>query len=70
MSSVVIIILSGQYGFPLTYDILLETIPFKVHFNDNPYNWGRMLLRMLPPTDYKVSDRVRHNKVLENVPGN
>ncbi len=47
-----IVISSGQYGFPLIYDLLLGTVAFKVHPNDRPHNWGRLLLRLLPPTDY------------------
>jgi hypothetical protein len=47
-----IVISSGQYGFPLIYDLLLGTVPFKVHPNDKPHNWGRLLLRLLPPSDF------------------
>ena len=43
---------SGSYGFPLIYDLLLGKVPFKVHPNDRPHNWGRLFLRMLPPSDY------------------
>ena len=36
MSGIVIVILSGHYGFPLTYDLLLATISFKAHPNASP----------------------------------
>lgn len=47
-----IVVSSGQYGFPLLYDLLLGTVPFKIHPNDRPHNWGRYLLRLLPPSDF------------------
>jgi hypothetical protein len=36
MSGIVIVILSGHYGFPLTYDLLLATISLKAHPNASP----------------------------------
>jgi hypothetical protein len=47
-----VVISSGQYGFPLIYDLLLGTVLFKVHPNDKPNNRGRLLLRMFLPSDY------------------
>ncbi len=47
-----IVISSAQYGFPLIYDLLLGTVSFKVHPNDKPHNWGRLLVRLLPSSDY------------------
>jgi hypothetical protein len=47
-----IVVSSGQYGFPLLYDLLLGTVAFKIHPNDRPHNWGRYLLRLLPPSDF------------------
>jgi hypothetical protein len=48
-------IASARYGFPLLYDLLTSTVAFKVHANDRPYNWGRMLFRLIPPSDFKAS---------------
>ena len=45
---------SSRYGFPLIYDLMTGTVNFKVHPNDSPYNWGRMLFRLLPSSDYKT----------------
>jgi hypothetical protein len=47
-----IVVSSAQYGFPLLYDLLLGTVAFKIHPNDRPHNWGRYLLRLLPPGDF------------------
>ncbi len=47
-----IVVSSAQYGFPLLYDLLLGTVAFKIHPNDRPHNWGRYLLRLLPPNDF------------------
>lgn len=46
---------SSHYGFPLLYDLLVGTIPFKVHPSDRTHNWGRMLFRLIPPSDYCVT---------------
>lgn len=46
------VISSGQYGFPFIYDLLTSSIAFKLHPNDKPHNWGRLLLRLLPPSDF------------------
>jgi hypothetical protein len=45
---------SSRYGFPLLYDLMTATVKFKVHPNDTPFNWGRMLFRILPPSDFKT----------------
>lgn len=45
---------SSRYGFPLLYDLLTGTVKFKVHPNDRPFNWGRMLFRLIPPSDFKT----------------
>jgi len=45
---------SSRYGFPLLYDLLTATVKFKVHPSDRPHNWGRMLFRLLPPSDFKT----------------
>jgi hypothetical protein len=45
---------SSRYGFPLIYDLMTGTVAFKVHPNDSPYNWGRMLFRLIPPSDFKT----------------
>lgn len=45
---------SSRYGFPLMYDLMTGTVKLKVHPNDRPYNWGRMLFRILPPSDFKT----------------
>ncbi len=47
-----IVVSSAQYGFPLLYDLMLGTVAFKIHPNDRPHNWGRFLLRLLPPSDF------------------
>ena len=47
-------IASARYGFPLLYDLLTNTVAFKVHTSDTPYNWGRMLFRLIPPSDFKA----------------
>jgi hypothetical protein len=44
---------SSRYGFPLLYDLLTNTVAFKLHPNDRPHNWGRMLFRLVPPSDFK-----------------
>jgi len=43
---------SGYYGFPLIYDLLVGTVPLKLHPSDRTHNWGRMLVRLLPSTDF------------------
>ena len=45
---------SSRYGFPLLYDLLTGTVAFKVHQSDKTHNWGRMLFRLLPPSDFKT----------------
>jgi len=45
---------SSRFGFPLIYDLMTGTVNFKVHPNDSPYNWGRILFRLLPPSDFKT----------------
>lgn len=47
-------ITSGRYGFPLIYDLLTNTVAFKLHPSDRPHNWGRMLFRLLPPGDFQT----------------
>jgi hypothetical protein len=44
---------SASYGFPLMYDLLVGTVQFKLHPNDKVHNWGRILVRMVPPSDFK-----------------
>ncbi len=45
---------SSRYGFPLLYDLLTGTVKFKLHPSDRPHNWGRMLFRLIPPSDFKT----------------
>jgi hypothetical protein len=45
---------SARYGFPLIYDLMTGTVAFKLHPSDTPYNWGRILFRLLPPSDFKT----------------
>jgi hypothetical protein len=45
---------SSRYGFPLLYDLLTGTVKFKLHPNDKPHNWGRMLFRLIPSSNYKT----------------
>ena len=45
---------SSRHGFPLLYDLLTETVAFKLHPSDKTFNWGRMLFRLLPPSDFKT----------------
>jgi hypothetical protein len=45
---------SSRYGFPLIYDLMTGTVAFKLHPSDTPYNWGRILFRLLPPSDFKT----------------
>ena len=47
-------IASARYGFPLLYDLLTNTVAFKLHTKDTPYNWGRMLFRLIPASDFKA----------------
>ena len=44
---------SSSYGFPLMYDLLVGTVAFKLHPNDKTHNWGRILVRLVPPSDFK-----------------
>jgi hypothetical protein len=44
---------SSRYGFPLLYDLLTGTVAFKLHPSDRTHNWGRMLFRLIPPSDFK-----------------
>lgn len=44
---------SSRFGFPLLYDLLTNTVAFKLHPSDRPHNWGRMLFRLIPPSDFK-----------------
>lgn len=46
---------SSRFGFPLLYDLLSGTVAFKLHPSDKTHNWGRMLFRLLPPTDFKAA---------------
>ncbi len=46
---------SSRYGFPLIYDLLTSTVAFKLHPSDRPFNWGRMLFRLLPPSDFQTT---------------
>jgi len=60
---------SSRYGFPLIYDLMTSTVNFKVHPNDSPYNWGRILFRLLPPSDYKTeSAEISVLKILAECP--
>lgn len=34
---------------------MTNTVAFKLHPNDRPHNWGRILFRLLPPSDYKTT---------------
>lgn len=43
---------SGHYGFPLMYDLLVGTVAFKLHPSDRTHNWGRLLVRIVPPSDF------------------
>lgn len=36
----------------MLYDLLTNTVSFKLHPNDRPHNWGRWLFRLLPPSDF------------------
>lgn len=45
---------SSRFGFPLLYDLLTGTVSFKLHPSDRPHNWGRILFRLLPPSDFKT----------------
>lgn len=44
---------SSKYGFPLMYDLLTNTVGFKLHPNDRPHNWGRLFFRLVPAGDFK-----------------
>jgi hypothetical protein len=44
---------SSRYGFPLLYDLMTNTVAFKLHPSDRPHNWGRFLFRLIPPGDFK-----------------
>jgi hypothetical protein len=46
-------ITSASYGFPLMYDLLVGTVAFKLHPNDKTHNWGRILVRLVPQSDFK-----------------
>ena len=46
-------ITSASYGFPLMYDLLVGTVAFKLHPNDKTHNWGRILVRLVPSSDFK-----------------
>ena len=35
------------------YDLLTNTVAFKLNPSDRPHNWGRVLFRLLPPSDFK-----------------
>ena len=35
------------------YDLLVGTVAFKLHPNDKTHNWGRILVRLVPPSDFK-----------------
>lgn len=45
---------SGNYGFPLLYDLMVGTVPFKLHPGNRSHNSGRILFRLIPPSDYSV----------------
>jgi len=45
---------NSRFGFPLLYDLLTGTVKFKIHPSDRPHNWGRMLFRLIPPSDFKT----------------
>ena len=35
------------------YDLLTNTVAFKLNPSDRPHNWGRCFFRLLPPSDFK-----------------
>jgi hypothetical protein len=35
------------------YDLLVGTVAFKLHPNDKTHNWGRILVRLVPPSNFK-----------------
>ena len=45
---------SSRYGFPLLYDLMTGTVAFKLHPSDRTHNWGRLLFRLIPPSDFKT----------------
>jgi hypothetical protein len=45
---------SSRFGFPLLYDLLTGVVKLKIHPSDKPHNWGRILFRLLPPSDFKI----------------
>ena len=60
---------SGYYGFPLIYDLLVGTVPLKLHPSDRTHNWGRMLVRLLPSTDFtKKSAEMSALRILADNP--
>ena len=34
--------------------LMTQTVKFKIHPNDGPHKWGRMLFRLIPASDFKT----------------
>lgn len=45
---------SSRFGFPLLYDLFTGVVKLKAHPSDSSHNWGRVLYRLLPPSDFKT----------------
>jgi hypothetical protein len=53
-------------GFLFLYELMTNRAKLKILPNDDPYNWGCVLLRMMPPMDW--ADKWRKNKSGQMVP--
>lgn len=59
----------------MLYDLLVGSVPLKIHPNDSSHNWARLLIRLLPVADYSskksemsVLRLLSENEVLANHP--
>ena len=45
-----------ELGFLFLYELMTEQVPLRVLSSDSPYNWGALLLRLLPRKDTEHAD--------------
>jgi len=59
----------GKHGFPLLYELLTGTLQLRLFTSDDPHNFARLLVRLLPGTDYmKQSTQMSTMRILAENP--
>ena len=54
-------------GFLFLYELMTNRAKLKILPNDDPYNWGCVLLRMMPPIDWADKWRQRNGRKVADV---